>query len=141
MQAPCFGMQLVSAHPILDFGLSQTQDVLDGVGRGLAAAYMQEVQAFGGLIQVFLIACGVTQLTTSELLQQSGSFGIILLLADDLLHRTNLLSGWGLTLMIIQQIVSKSSVKEEEPILFIKYWWIEKERQGLCGTVYVHDAQ
>ena len=89
---PC--IRLVSFQPLFYLSLCQTQDVLSGVGRSFTAAHMQEVQTGFGLIQVFLIACGVTQLTASILLQQSSGFGVVLLLADDLLHGTSLLSCW-----------------------------------------------
>ena len=50
--------------PLVDLSLSQTQDVLSGVGRSLAAADMQEIQAAGSLVQILLIACGIAQLET-----------------------------------------------------------------------------
>ena len=85
-------MNLVVLHPIVDLGLCDTQDVLIGVGGGLTAMYIQEVQTSGGLEQDLLIAGRVTEITDSVLLDQSSGFGVILLLADDLLHGTNLLS-------------------------------------------------
>ena len=83
---------LVILHPVVDLGLSHTQDILSGIGRSLAAHYMQEVQTSGGLVQVFLITSGITKETTGVLLDQSSGLGIVLLLADDLLHGMNLLS-------------------------------------------------
>ena len=77
---------LVGFQPLLDLGLSQAQDILVGIQRGLAAANMQEVQAALGLIQIFLVAGGIAQLTKGISLDQSSGFGIVLLLADDLLH-------------------------------------------------------
>ena len=77
---------LVGFQPLLDLGLSQTQDILIGIQRGLAAANMQEVQAALGLIQILLVAGGIAQLAKGLSLDQSSGFGIVLLLADDLLH-------------------------------------------------------
>ena len=51
--------QLVVLHPILDLGLSQTQNVLSGVQGSLAAADVQEVQTLGSLIQIFFITGGI----------------------------------------------------------------------------------
>ena len=84
--------ELVVLHPIVDLGLSQTQDILSGVGRSLAAVYVQEIQTTGGLKQDLLVTGRIAEIADSILLDQSGSFGIVLLLADDLLHGTNLLS-------------------------------------------------
>ena len=83
---------LVVLDPLVDLGLSQTQDVLSGVGRSLAAADMQEIQAAGSLIQILLVACGIAQLAERVSLDQSCGFGIVFLLADDLLHGIDLLS-------------------------------------------------
>ena len=80
---------LVILHPVVDLGLSQTQDILGGIGRSLAAHYMQEIQASGGLVQGFLITSGITKETTGVLLDQGSGLGIVLLLADDLLHESN----------------------------------------------------
>ena len=79
-------------HPIVDLGLSQANDVLSGVGRSLAATYVQEVQTSGGLVQGLFVTGGIAELANSVLLDQSGSLGVVRLLADDLLHGTNLLS-------------------------------------------------
>ena len=80
---------LVILHPVIYLGLSQAQDILGGIGRSLAAHYMQEVQATGGLVQVFLVTSGITKETTAVLLDQGSGLGIVLLLADDLLHESN----------------------------------------------------
>ena len=77
---------LVSLLPLLDLGLSQAQDVLGGVDGSLAAADMQEVQALGSLVQVLLVTSGIAQLTERISLDQSSGLGIVLLLANDLLH-------------------------------------------------------
>ena len=79
-------------QPLLDLGLSQAQDVLIGIQRGLAATNVQEVQAALGLVQILLVTGGIAQLTKGLSLDQSSGFGIVLLLADDLLHRMYLLS-------------------------------------------------
>ena len=83
---------LVVSHPVLDLGLSQTNDVLLGVGGSLAADAVQEIQAAGGLVQILLVTCGIAQRTDSVLLNQGSSLGVVLTLADDLLHGMNLLS-------------------------------------------------
>ena len=92
MRSPSTFMKLVVLHPIIDLGLSQAQDVLGGVGGGLTAMYVQEVQASGGLEQDLLVAGRIAKVTDGVLLDQSSGLGVILLLADDLLHGTNLLS-------------------------------------------------
>ena len=85
-------MELVVLHPILNLGLSQAQDILSGVGRSLATVYVQEVQTSGGLEQNLFVSGGIAELAYSVLLNQSGSLGVVFLLADNLLHGTNLLS-------------------------------------------------
>ena len=85
-------MRLVVLLPLLDLGLGQSLDVLGGVDGSLAANTVDEVQAFGSLEQSFLVTGGIAESTDSVLLDQSSSLGIILLLADDLLHGMNLLS-------------------------------------------------
>ena len=87
--------------PLANLGLGQAQNILSGVGRSLAACYVQKVQAAFGLIQGLLVTGRITQFTAGELLDQGSGFGIILLLADDLFHRTSLLS---LALMVILYI-------------------------------------
>ena len=74
-------------HPLVDLGLSQTQDVFSGVRRVLAAADVQEVQTSGSLIQGLLVAGGIAKETADILLDQSSGLGVVLILADDLLHR------------------------------------------------------
>ena len=91
MQTPFYVWLLVVLHPILDLGLSQTQDILAGVGGGLTAMYVQEVQTGGGLEQDLLIAGRIAEVAIGTLLDQSSGLGVVFLLADDLLHRTNLL--------------------------------------------------
>ena len=85
-------MRLVVLLPLLDLGLGQSLDVLGGVDGSFAANTVDEVQAFGSLEQSFLVTGGIAESTDSVLLDQSSSLGIILLLADDLLHGMNLLS-------------------------------------------------
>ena len=85
-------MELVVLHPILNLGLSQAQDILSGVGRSLATVYVQEVQTSGGLEQNLFVTGGIAEIANSVLLNQSGSLGVVFLLADNLLHGTNLLS-------------------------------------------------
>ena len=89
--------QLVGLQPGVDLGLSQTDDVLGGVGRFLATANVQEVQATGGLVQVLLIAGRIAIGAERVSLHQSSGLGVVLLLADDLLHDSDLLSGRKLT--------------------------------------------
>ena len=84
--------ELVVFLPLLDLGLSQTDNVLLGVGGSFAADAVQEVQAAGGLVQILLVTCGIAQRTDSVLLNQGSSLGVVLTLADDLLHGMNLLS-------------------------------------------------
>ena len=85
-------MELVVLFPFLDLGLSQSLDILGGILGLSAANAIHEVQAFGSLEQVFLITGRIAQSAAGELLDQSSGLGVILLLADDLLHGMNLLS-------------------------------------------------
>ena len=80
---------LVILHPVVDLGLSHTNDILGGVDGSLAAANVQEVQTSGSLVQSLLVTCGIAEIANSVLLDQSGSLGVVLLLADDLLHESN----------------------------------------------------
>ena len=89
---PYLCMELVVLFPLLDLGLGQSLDILGGVDGSLAANAVDEVQAFGSLEQSFLVTGGIAESTDSVLLDQSSSLGIVLLLADDLLHGMNLLS-------------------------------------------------
>ena len=84
--------ELVVLFPLLDLGLGQSLDVLGGIDGSLAANAVDEVQALGSLEQSFLVAGGIAERTDSVLLDQSSGLGVILLLADDLLHGMNLLS-------------------------------------------------
>ena len=79
-------------QPLLNLSLSQAQDVLGGVQRGLATANMQEVQALGSLVQILFVAVRITKGAEGVGLDQSSGLSIILALADDLLHKFNLLS-------------------------------------------------
>ena len=85
-------MELVVLFPLLDLGLGQSLDILGGVDGSLAANAVDEVQALGSLEQGFLVTGRIAENTDSVLLDQSSSLGIVLLLADDLLHGMNLLS-------------------------------------------------
>ena len=85
-------MELVVLFPFLDLGLSQSLDILGGVDGSLAANAVDEVQALGSLEQSFLVTSGIAESTDSVLLDRSSGLGVILLLADDLLHGMNLLS-------------------------------------------------
>jgi len=99
----------VGLKPIVDLGLSQTQDVLGGIGRSLAAANIDEVQAAGSLVQSFLIAGRIAVVAVGALLDQSSGFGVVLLLTDRLLYKyhsfLNVVSG-----DIIQSFSEKSRV-------------------------------
>ena len=85
-------MELVVLFPFLDLGLSQSLDILGGVNRSLAANAVDEVQALGSLEQSLLVTSGIAERTNSVLLDLSSGLGVVLLLADDLLHGMNLLS-------------------------------------------------
>ena len=82
-------------QPGVDLGLSQTDDILSGVGRQLATVHIQEVQTLGSLVQNFLVTSGIAKDTLSVLLDQSSGLGVVLLLADDLLH------GWSSFLQFV----------------------------------------
>ena len=77
---------LVVLDPLVDLGLCQTLNILGGVGRSLAAAGVNKVQAAFGLEQDLLIAGGIAVGAVGALLDQSCILGIVFLLADDLLH-------------------------------------------------------
>ena len=85
-------MRLVVLLPLLDLGLGQSLNILGGINGSLATNAVDEVQAFRSLEQGFLVTGGIAESSDSVLLDQSSSFGIVLLLADDLLHGMNLLS-------------------------------------------------
>ena len=85
-------MELVVLFPFLDLGLSQSLDILGGVDGSLAANAVDEVQALGSLEQSLLVTSGIAERTNSVLLDLSSGLGVVLLLADDLLHGMNLLS-------------------------------------------------
>ena len=82
---------LVSLHPVVDLGLSQTLNILSGVGRCLTAADVQEVQSAGSLVQGLLVASGIAEVAIGALLDQGCGLGVVLLLADDLLKSSLLL--------------------------------------------------
>ena len=87
MQTPfLICIRLVGFLPLLDLSLGQALDILGGIDGSLAADTVHEVQALGSLKQALLVTGGVAQFTTSKLLDQSSSFGVVLLLADDLLQ-------------------------------------------------------
>ena len=77
--------------PLVDLGLGQADDVLFRMNGSFTAADVQEVQAAGSLVQIFLVACRITELTERVSLDQGCSFGIIFLFADGLLHWISLL--------------------------------------------------
>ena len=106
--------ELVVLLPLLDLGLGQSLDILGGIDGSLAANAVDEVQAFGSLEQSFLVASGIAERTDSVLLDQSSGLGIILLLADDLLHGMNLLSYNRSHMCIIHVFVWKSTPKQEK---------------------------
>ena len=85
-------MELVVLFPFLDLGFSQSLDILGGVDGSLAANAVDEVQALGSLEQSLLVTSGIAERTNSVLLDLSSGLGVVLLLADDLLHGMNLLS-------------------------------------------------
>ena len=96
--------------PILDLGLCQTENILSGVGRSLTAADIQEIQATGSLVQGLFIAGRIAKLTAGILLNQSGGFGVVLLLADDLFHRANLLC------KIIRDLIIHNGIQKSSKI-------------------------
>ena len=79
-------MQLVILHPVVDLGLGHTNDILGGIGGGLTTANIQEIQTGGSLEQDLLVASGIAEVTNGVLLDQGSGLGVVLLLADDLLH-------------------------------------------------------
>ena len=86
------GGESMILDPLVDLGLGHTDDILGGLGGSLAAANMEEIQAALSLVQVLLITGRIAQSAEGILLDQSGGFSIVLLLADDFLHGMNLLS-------------------------------------------------
>jgi len=81
-------------HPSFQLGFGQAKDILSRVGGRFTAANMQKIQAIRSLIQIFLITVRIAQLTERVCLDQRCGLGIVFDLADDLLHGTNLLSGF-----------------------------------------------
>ena len=90
MQAQMYGS--VVLDPLVDLGLCNTGDGLLSVSRSFAAVCVNEVQALGGLVQGLFVAGGIAEVAEGELLDQSSGLGIVLFLADDLLHENSLLS-------------------------------------------------
>ena len=72
--------------PVVDFGFGQSQNILGGIGGGLATAYVQEIQSAGSLIQSFFVTGRVTIEAADIFLDERSSFGVVFLLTDDLLH-------------------------------------------------------
>jgi hypothetical protein len=87
----------------------------------LTASVIEEVQAAGSLVQGLLIAGGIAEVTVGGLLDQSSGLGIILLLADDLLHRTNLLFS-EINNCIIHNTKGNARKIFAEMKLFSKFW-------------------
>ena len=134
--------ELVVLHPFLDLGLSHSLDILGRILGGLAANAVHEVQTFGSLVQIFLVAGRIAQSAVGELLDQSSGLGVILLLSDDLLHGLNLLSlVISSTPAIIHIFVWKSIVKLEKTKLFAKVWTILQFNQPKNRGRRVHNAQ
>ena len=72
--------------PGLDLVGSQAGDGLFRVGRLTAAEAVQEELAVLGLVQGLFVALGIAEYAENFLLDQFGSIGIVLNLADNLLH-------------------------------------------------------
>ena len=72
--------------PGLNLVGSQANDGLFLVGRLAAAEAVQEELAVLGLVQGLFIALGIAEYAENFLLDQFGSIGIVLDLADNLLH-------------------------------------------------------
>ena len=68
------------------FGLGQANNVFLGIGGSLTTQNMEKVQTTGGLVECFFIAGRVAKITKSVLLYNSSGFGIVLFLANNLLH-------------------------------------------------------
>ena len=101
---------LVVLHPVVDLGLGQALNILNGVRRCLAAAEVQEVQAAGGLEQSLLIAGRIAKITVSALLDQGSGFGIVFLLADDLLQ------SYFLLLSIVSGVIIHNFIQKSREI-------------------------
>ena len=82
----CICLELVILNPLVDLGLSQTLDVFAGEGRGFAAAGVNKVQAAFGLEQDLFITGRIAIGAVGALLDQGSGLGVVLLLANDLLH-------------------------------------------------------
>ena len=72
--------------PGLDFVSGQTLDGLFRIGGFSSAVTIQEELAALGLVQGLFIALGIAEYAENFLLDQFGSIGIVLDLADNLLH-------------------------------------------------------
>ena len=77
---------LLVVLPGLDFVSGQTLNGLFGVGGFSSAVTIQEELTALGLVQGFFIPFGIAEYAENFLLNQFGSVGIVLDLADDLLH-------------------------------------------------------
>ena len=78
----------LSFLPGLDLVGSDTGDRFFGVGGFGAAEAIQEELAILGLVQGLFIALGIAEHAKDFLLNQLGSFGIVLDFANNLLHTT-----------------------------------------------------
>ena len=84
--------ELVVLHPLVDLGLGHTDDVLSGVDGLFATADIQEIQTGGSLVQGLFITSRIAEEAANVLLDQSSGFGVVFLLANNLLQGSNLLS-------------------------------------------------
>ena len=85
-------LDVVLGLPSGNLGLSQTLDVLGGVDGLGATVDVDKELAVSGLVQALLVAGGIAELATGVLADQLSVLGIVLNLADDLLHGRKLLS-------------------------------------------------
>ena len=74
--------------PGLDLVSGETLDGLFRIGRLGTAEAIEEELSFLGLVQGLFIALGIAEYAENFLLDQFGSVGIVLDLADNLLHRS-----------------------------------------------------
>ena len=82
----------VSSKPFVSLYLGHTLDVLLSVRRFLAAICVKEELAVSGLVEAFLVAVSVTEVTNSLLKNKLRSLGVVFNLANDLCHSYNILS-------------------------------------------------
>lgn len=83
---------LVVFDPLADLGPGQTLDILGGVGRSFAAPNIDKIQSARSLEQDLFVAGRIAVVTVGILVDQSSGLGVVLLLANDLLHEIDLLS-------------------------------------------------